>query len=514
MCTYLATRQSTYYFRRVVPAELRPFLGNRREWMISLGTKDRETAKRMIPAHTIATNAEIDRATSAMNGAEKPPASPAPPRSKRAEAMEAAMLESSLEAAEIGYQEMNAREERYAEREPLRLRWRRLVRKSTAELTDSEAAARDIIRDLEAELSEAQLRRLEAQTAAAEKRRGLAPPEQRRAPQAETVEGVMLDSTIVCRWAAERKVTEKTRDAHAAVARWFYERAGRLPVNAITRKDVLTFKNKLIAEGQSAANVNTKIARLATLIQWAVDNEYASENSAKGVSVKDIDKARNKRREFDLASLNAIFASPVYAEGARPTQGRGEAAYWLPLLALFTGARLEELGQLRPSDILEIAYPDPEGAQRKAWFIRIKEDHDEGLRLKNAASERDVPVHPELERLGFIKFVEKAKEAKQERLFPLLRANKYGTLTAKWGEWWSGYRRTVCGITDHRLTFHSFRHTYKQYARHSDIPEGVQRQIMGHSAGDVADEYGSGYPLHQVVEGMRRFRVPGLALPV
>ncbi len=41
---YLAKRGTTYYFRRPVPAELRPYPENRPEWMVSLGTKDRETA--------------------------------------------------------------------------------------------------------------------------------------------------------------------------------------------------------------------------------------------------------------------------------------------------------------------------------------------------------------------------------------------------------------------------------------------------------------------------------------
>lgn len=59
----------------------------------------------------------------------------------------------------------------------------------------------------------------------------------------------------------------------------------------------------------------------------------------------------------------------------------------------------------------------------------------------------------------------------------------------------------TCGVTDKRMVFHSFRHTFKQYVRHAGIIEGVQRQIMGHGSSDVADDYGSGYRLHQAVEG-------------
>ena len=49
-----------------------------------------------------------------------------------------------------------------------------------------------------------------------------------------------------------------------------------------------------------------------------------------------------------------------------------EAAYWLPLLALYTGARLEELGQLRKKDIKE---------SNGIWYINIT-DEAEGASLK------------------------------------------------------------------------------------------------------------------------------------
>ncbi len=57
MCICLDQVGSTYYFRRVVPAELRPFIPTRSgkprtEWKVSLGTKDRSEAKRLLSART------------------------------------------------------------------------------------------------------------------------------------------------------------------------------------------------------------------------------------------------------------------------------------------------------------------------------------------------------------------------------------------------------------------------------------------------------------------------------
>lgn len=62
MCTYLAKRGSVYYFRRVIPVELRSAFGGKREFMETLGTKDRAEAKRLIPARTSASERELEKA--------------------------------------------------------------------------------------------------------------------------------------------------------------------------------------------------------------------------------------------------------------------------------------------------------------------------------------------------------------------------------------------------------------------------------------------------------------------
>ena len=330
--------------------------------------------------------------------------------------------------------------------------------------------------------------------------------------QPATGSGLYLDEDILDRWAAERGVVPKGKDTHKSVAEWFYARTERKPVEQITRQDVLAFKDKLLAEGQSVANTNMKLSRLRTLLGWAYQNDLAQANVADGISVKVADSGKGKRLPFSLDELQAIFASPIYAKGDRPKRGKGEAAYWLPLLGLFTGARLEEIGQLRVSDVQHRTYPDPDGKMLSGWFLHITESTDErgqANRIKNAASERLVPLHPELERLGFVAYVQGLKD-QGGRVFPDLVPNIYGRLTAKWGEWFGPYMRKVCGVTDKRKVFHSFRHTFKDYTRRAGIAEGVQRQLMGHAGRDVADDYGSGYDLHSLATAMATYRVPGL----
>ena len=504
MCLYLTKRNSTYYFRRAVPPELRAILGHR-EFTFSLGTKDKEEAKRLRSEHSLQTDLLIDKAWAKLReltvSAEVTTAPPPP--------IDGQWLgDFAQEEAEFAARKKAEREARRVDRRHYRDEWRDKLHGSTERMPRRYAALRDLMREQEERAASAgsNAKALETQQAATAALPS--PPSQSR-----SVAPAMLDAIIINLWAAERKPAQKGIDTHRAVARWLYDRVGRKPVDELTTNDFRTFKAKLIEEGQSAANIKMKLSRVRTLMQWAFENGYASANTAAGVTIKDTKAGKNGRQPFDLPALSAIFASPVYGEGERPVRLRGEAAYWLPLLALYTGARLEELGQLRPGDVHERNYADDEGHERTAWFIHMREDSEAGLKLKNAASERHVPVHYELVRLGFLGFVAAAKEANQQRLFSLLRPDKYGRLTAKWGEHWSVYRREVCGIADRRMVFHSFRHTFKDYARLAGIDEGIQRQLMGHSARDVADEYGSGPWDHQLVEAMARYRVPGLRLP-
>jgi integrase len=508
MCTYLDQVGSTYYFRRVVPAELRPYLLTatgkpRAEFKLSLGTKDRETAKRLLPDFVQRTDRLFDEARS------KLPAE-GPAQENQSEPIDGGWLgEFANEQAEFAARQDAERQRRRAERRHYRDQWREQLDYSTARMPPRYAALKDLMREQEERAASA-----EARLAAMQVSASTTSPTDANAAASRPEASLLLHKEIVDGWAAERGPQRKGIEAHRSVARWFYERVGEKAVGEITRQDVLSFKSKLLEEGQTPANIKQKLSRLRTLLQWAADNGHAPANVAHGITIKDTQAAKNKRKPFDLPSLNAIFASPVYARGDRPPQGRGEAAYWLPLLALFTGARMEELGQLRPSDVVRLTYPDPNDEEQASWFLHLVEvEGEDGPKLKNAASERLVPIHAELERLGFLAFAQAMRDQEQERLFPLLTRGPFGNFTHKWGQWFGSYLRNVCLVTDRRMVFHSFRHTFTDYVRRPDIPEGIQRQLVGHSSKDVHDDYGAGYNLHWLVEAMKLYKVPGLKMP-
>jgi integrase len=394
-----------------------------------------------------------------------------------------------------------------AEREGARRQLESRLADPGAALRPEEQAMRDILRDRAFDASVERERRVMANLGAKE-------PAQMRAASSKSGRGTPL-SVVVDKWAAENKPTDRFIRRTRNIVDRFEAVAGRVTVEEVTKEQVLAFKDQLVAKGQTAANINVMLPILGTVFNYAVDKLHLIQtNPAAKVRVADNRRAKDKRRAFEADELKALFSSPVYADGKRPQAGGGEAAYWLPLLALYTGARQTELGQLHPEDVVQEGYRDTDDKEQTAWVIRIVENTERGQRLKTEGSERRVPVHADLIALGFIRYAERAKAKGQSRLFPDITPNAEGELMGTWSKWFNRYLRRAVGVTDKRVVFHSFRHSFKHFARLASIPNDVHNEITGHETGDVADSYGGlSYPLAPLVDAIKRYRVPGFTLP-
>ncbi|MGG1947056.1 site-specific integrase [Trinickia sp. NRRL B-1857] len=240
--------------------------------------------------------------------------------------------------------------------------------------------------------------------------------------------------------------------------------------------------------------------QFSTLMKFAYENALVPVPLPR-VSVV-VKRAEKARISFDAATLTTIFSSPIYTEGLRPIRGAGEAAYWVPLLAAFTGARVEELCQLAPDDVFK---------ESGHWCVRFVQDAERGQRVKNAGSVRRIPLHAELIRLGFVDFARSQED--KPRLFDL-KADRHGRVSPTWAKWFSEYLRRVCKVTDPRMTFHSFRHTFKDACRAGGVDRDVSDALTGHSDGSASSGYGAEfYPLAPLVKAIANIRISGAVLP-
>ena len=256
-----------------------------------------------------------------------------------------------------------------------------------------------------------------------------------------------------------------------------------IPLNRITRAHGNTLKAWLQNpdQGLSPKTAKNYFTSLQALLNFArLEIEVIPHNPWQGLSIK-VPKTIT-RRPWKDEELQTLFSQPLFQSYALPHAGRaggGAAAYWIPLLGLYTGARIGELAQLRVQDItLENGIP----------VIQIT-DADEGQRLKTSASRRCIPIHPELISLGLLDYVKDiqvapynlASRAPHGSLWPQLNASaaQQGNLISSW---FSRYRKSV-GLTGTYPDFHCLRHTVRTKMAHAKVSEHVMDAITGHETG-------------------------------
>ena len=234
----------------------------------------------------------------------------------------------------------------------------------------------------------------------------------------------------------------------------------------------------------------------------------------------------SKRDAFSDDDLQKMFSVEWFRDGVGTQTAEGKFHsyrphyYWLPLMGLLTGGRINELSQLYLEDIRH-------EAESGNWYIDINknqldkrhaddEDDDDlfsaearatpvelgtngGKRLKTLTSARVVPLHPLLIELGLTRYCEALVDAGHVRLFPELKfdaAKGYGKSATKWfGD--SFLKRRMNMPRDGRKVFHSFRHNFVTALDRAQAPIAAVKQLVGHAdaagrSADVTDGYTKG----------------------
>jgi integrase len=209
------------------------------------------------------------------------------------------------------------------------------------------------------------------------------------------------------------------------------------------------------------------------------------------------DEAREKFTSDDLARIFGASwfktGRPKLTQNGTSTKHFRPVHYWLPLLALHTGGRANELGQLYVSDICNRGGSSPYVAFRLVHPDQIDADEGDSLpdkSLKTVNSKRNVPIHEELTRLGFLEYVDALETAGFTRVFPELSFDKtkgYGLAARKWfNEHYLG--RTLKIERNGKKTLHSLRHNFSTAAHESGIVGRMHKQLMGHERGESLAE--------------------------
>ncbi|MBF0455918.1 MAG: site-specific integrase [Magnetococcales bacterium] len=280
--------------------------------------------------------------------------------------------------------------------------------------------------------------------------------------------------------------------------RGFLNKLQRLPSSHNNKKE---YKNKSIATlltlknvpVRSASTIGKEMGRISSCLGWGVREEWIRRNYAEGLGQKNIKKNSTSYSPFEPDDLVKLFGSKNYQNQTF----RKHSFYWLPLLGLFTGARLSELVQMRVRDVKE---------SDMVMMFHIVEDESNGLSTKTDAGVRRVPVHSFLIKQGFLLYLQNLQTRREDRILPDYKQRKSdGSWSDDPSKKFTAYRRK-CGILGSReKVFHSFRHTViNRLTQEGKFPNEHIQELIGHETGVLMyDVYSHGLPakkLQEIVE--------------
>ncbi|WP_186415487.1 site-specific integrase [Pannonibacter sp. P2PFMT1] len=312
----------------------------------------------------------------------------------------------------------------------------------------------------------------------------------------------------------DKPISQYTR----ADAGRFRETAERLPSDygkaasykKFTADEIIRAYEKLPDERKSPLLTQKTIKRhfsaLSAMWAEAVATGKATENIFSGFKFAAVKRAVDERDQWSDTELTALFGSPVWSgclsAGRRSQPGQQiirDDKFWIPLITLLSGMRLEEICQLRTDDIRE---------ENGISFFDINDRPPRQLKNKNAV--RRVPIHSDLIHMGFLTYIKTLGKGSQ----PVFPALKPGGADDKLGhgftKWFTRYRQDI-GVYRKNLDFHSLRHTATTLMHQADVSTLVIDHLTGHSTPGETARYTKGSSLQQLAAAIEAIK-PGLAL--
>ncbi|HFD4278489.1 site-specific integrase [Vibrio parahaemolyticus] len=222
-------------------------------------------------------------------------------------------------------------------------------------------------------------------------------------------------------------------------------------------------KNESLEEPKPYISKSTALGhfeKMSTFLNWAKSRRYVTENVFFRMHTERTSEEKSVY-PFNKKQLSAIFSMPDYTRH----KYLHSYYYWLPILMRYTGARMNELCQLRVVDIILI-----DGI----YCIWIHEGSDD--QTVKSGKMRLIPLHDEILAKGFIEFVNTRADA---RLFPELRmVNGYYSNNAS--KWFARCREKLGSDFDSRVNGHSFRRSFINELKQKLVTKNLVENIVGH----------------------------------
>jgi integrase len=230
---------------------------------------------------------------------------------------------------------------------------------------------------------------------------------------------------------------------------------------------------------RSAKTINDSyLAAANAVFSYGVNQLLIPANPAADLAKVRVPKAPKLReKDFTKTERKIILQAALVPASASLSSERVLARRWVPWLCAYTGARVNEITQLRKGDVQKI-----EGV----WTVLITPEAG-GVKTNEA---RIVPVHEHLIEQGFIDAIRDKPEGplfyKPDPAATSARGQhkQVGTFLAAWVR--------ELGVTDPAIRpNHGWRHTFKGICLEVGIEERAADYMQGHAPKGQGRRYGA-----------------------
>ncbi|HMO18671.1 MAG TPA: site-specific integrase [Oligoflexia bacterium] len=264
---------------------------------------------------------------------------------------------------------------------------------------------------------------------------------------------------------------DKTRLEYQSTYDKFFKRLKIEFISEITSEILRSHKDWLIQQNHTPQTVNKNLSRIDTLLKWAVSQDYIKTlPTTSTIRVQAKGKTVENREALSIGVLRKIFNCDFYSNPRKGFTFDYAYQYWIPLIGLYSGMRINEVCQLYCEDIKEL--------EGELYFDVNANTPDKSLKTKS--SKRFVPIHPVLIDFGLMELVEKQRSLNQKLLFTDYSHQRdgYGHYPSRW---YNGKFRKKIEVVGKFLDFHAFRHTFTTKA--IDLGHSIEhiQGIVGHS---------------------------------
>lgn len=190
-------------------------------------------------------------------------------------------------------------------------------------------------------------------------------------------------------------------------------------------------------------------------VNWASDKKRKYTPAPLTISLEATGESWSYLNSTDLK----LIFTDLHQHAEKPWQ------LWIPILGLYTGARIAELASIKTGDVIN-----------KNGIDAV---HLRGT--KTDASDRVIPIHSDLIEMGFLEYATARQELKKEMLFDIQHSAQNGA-GAQASKWYTAYKSKV-GLRDRLKVFHSFRPTIVDHLKQASSPFEARCQYVGHDSG-------------------------------